>query len=166
MRALVTQTLHNSSYKCSHWSWRQLDSATERLRDLLVFSAIPTFPTSYVPILVWGLELKKWPSGGRWYAPKCVTPGVSAWGHRFSISISILWHFTFYDILHFMTSGISWHLTFHDSWHFMTLDISWHLTFHDILLLKFHDIWQFITFAISWHFMTFYILHFMTFYIS
>ena len=59
MRALVTQTLHNSRYKCSHWSWRQLDSATERLRDLLVFSAIPTFPTSYVPILVWGLELKQ-----------------------------------------------------------------------------------------------------------
>ena len=25
-------------------------------------------------------ETKKWPSGGRWYAPKFVTPGVSAWG--------------------------------------------------------------------------------------
>ena len=28
-------------------------------------------------------------SGGRWYAPKCVTPGVSAWSHRYSINISI-----------------------------------------------------------------------------
>ena len=27
-------------------------------------------------------QIKKWPSGGRWYAPKCSTPGVSAWGHR------------------------------------------------------------------------------------
>ena len=26
---------------------------------------------------------------GRWYAPKCVTPGVSAWSHRYSINISI-----------------------------------------------------------------------------
>ena len=34
-------------------------------------------------------ETKKWPSGGRWYAPKCVTPGVSAWSHRYSINISI-----------------------------------------------------------------------------
>ena len=32
---------------------------------------------------------EKLPSGGRWYAPKCVTPGVSAWGHRSSINISI-----------------------------------------------------------------------------
>ena len=32
---------------------------------------------------------KKWPSGGRWYAPKCVTPCVSAWSHRYSINISI-----------------------------------------------------------------------------
>ena len=29
----------------------------------------------------------KWPSGGRWYAPNCETPGVSAWGHRSSVSI-------------------------------------------------------------------------------
>ena len=28
-------------------------------------------------------------AGGRWYAPKSVTPGVSAWGHRSSISLSI-----------------------------------------------------------------------------
>ena len=34
-------------------------------------------------------QMKKWPSRGRWYAPKYVTPGVSAWGHRSSISISI-----------------------------------------------------------------------------
>ena len=31
---------------------------------------------------------KKLRSGGRWYAPKCVTPGVSAGSHRSSISIS------------------------------------------------------------------------------
>merc|ERR1711934_1013470 len=33
--------------------------------------------------------LVKHASGGRWYAPKCVTPGVSAWSHRSSINISI-----------------------------------------------------------------------------
>ena len=74
-----------------------------------------------------------------------VTPGVSDWGHRSSISIS--WHFTFY---------ISWHFTFHDIWHFMTFDISWHLIFNDIwhffdiswcltCYLTFHDIWHFIS---------------------
>ena len=93
---------------------------------------------------------KKWPSGGQWYAPKCVTPGVSAWGHRSSISISISWHFTFHDILHFMTFYISWHLTFQDIWHFMTSDISWHLTFHDSWhFMTFHDICYFISFEIS-----------------
>ena len=29
------------------------------------------------------------PSRGRWYALKCVTPGVCAWSHRSSINISI-----------------------------------------------------------------------------
>ena len=37
---------------------------------------------------IWSCD-QKWPSGGRWYAPKWITPGISAWGHRSSISISI-----------------------------------------------------------------------------
>ena len=32
---------------------------------------------------------EKLPSKGQWYAPKCVTPGVTANGHSISISISI-----------------------------------------------------------------------------
>ena len=36
--------------------------------------------------------IQKWPSGGRLYAPKCVTPIVSAWSHRSSSSISISWY--------------------------------------------------------------------------
>ena len=54
---------------------------------------------------------QKWPSGGRWYAPKCVTPGVSAWGHRISIS----WH---------LTLDISWYFIFHVGRHIMSVNIS------------------------------------------
>ena len=32
--------------------------------------------------------MEKWSAKGRWYAPTCVTPGVSARGHSISISIS------------------------------------------------------------------------------
>ena len=46
---------------------------------------------------------------------RCVTPGLSVWCHRSSISISI-----------------SWLLLFHDIWHFMTFDNSWLITFRDI----------------------------------
>ena len=34
--------------------------------------------------------LEKLPSGGRWYAPKCVTPVVTAWGHSNISSIVII----------------------------------------------------------------------------
>ena len=34
-------------------------------------------------------HIQKWASGGRWYAQKCVTLGVTANGHIISISISI-----------------------------------------------------------------------------
>ena len=49
---------------------------------------------------------KKLPSRGRLYAPKCVTLGVSAWSHRSSISISILWYLTFHDVWHHHASCI------------------------------------------------------------
>ena len=61
-----------------------------------------------------GVKLfKKWPSGEQLYAPKCVTPGVSAWSHISSISISISWYLTFHHEI-FMTFGILWQLIFCD----------------------------------------------------
>ena len=86
--------------------------------------------------------MQKWPPGGRWYAPKCVTPGVFDWNfHDLSYFITI-------DFWHFVTFDISWCLTFHDVWHFMTFDISWRLTFHDVCHFLAFVIWHFITFNV------------------
>ena len=81
--------------------------------------------------------LIKWPSGGRLYAPKCVTPvflpGVIDPASAFN------------DIWHFMTFGIFWQLAFLDNLHFMTFDIWWHWYFatSDISChLRFHVFWD------------------------
>ena len=39
-----------------------------------------------VPTLITLPSEEKWPFGGRWYAPKCVTPGVTARGLSISIT--------------------------------------------------------------------------------
>ena len=120
--------------------------------------------------------MQKWPPGGRWYAPKCVTPGVFDWNfHDLSYFITInFWHFvtfdiswclTFHDVWHFMTFDISWRLTFHDVWHFMTFVISWHLSFDISWLLTFHNIWHFITFNVKWDFISFEISCNLTFHV-
>ena len=102
---------------------------------------------------------KKRPSGGRWYTPKCVTPGVSVWGQRFHdiwhfmifdipwhLTFHDIWHLTFHDIKRFMTFNILWHLTIHYIWHFITFYISWHFTFHDTkYFTTYHDFWHFMT---------------------
>ena len=76
---------------------------------------------------VWMLfNTKKWPSWGRLYAPKCVTPVVSAWSHRSSISIS--WYLTFHDIWHHASCIILCNCNC-VIWHFVSFDISCHLTF-------------------------------------
>ena len=76
--------------------------------------------------------LIKWPSGGRLYAPKCVTPvflpGVIDPGSASA----------FHDIWHFVTFGISWQLAFCDNLHFMIFDT--------LMTLMFRDIWHFMSF--------------------
>ena len=42
---------------------------------VLIVSSLHTVPDEKIDIR------KKWPSEGRWYAPTCVTPGVTARGH-------------------------------------------------------------------------------------
>ena len=80
---------------------------------------------------------QKLPSGGRWYALKCVTPGVCAWSHRSSINISIkikhvqqyissscnLYRHISYIIHHISSSCNLYH---HDH-HISRLNISYHI---------------------------------------
>ena len=89
-----------------------------------------TFPICFGKVPKKAL-LKKWPPRGRWYAPKCVTPGVSAWSHWSSINISI----KVKNVKQYISSSslssclmshisclmyhVSCHLTFHVIWHFL-----------------------------------------------
>ena len=56
------------SHRIQSWSW----AVTCALRQLTI------------QMMIW----PKMTARGRWYAPKCVTPGVTARGHSISISIS------------------------------------------------------------------------------
>ena len=68
---------------------------------------------------------QKLPSGGRWYALKCVTPGVSAWSHRSSINISI-------KIKHVQQYISSSCIIYHHDHHISRLNISYHIIKHII----------------------------------
>ena len=68
---------------------------------------------------------QKLPSGGRWYALKCVTPGVCAWSHRSSINISI-------KIKHVQQYISSSCIIYHHDHHISRLNISYHIIKHII----------------------------------
>ena len=63
---------------------------------------------------------QKLPSGERWYALKCVTPGVCAWSHRSSINISI-------KIKHVQQYISSSCIIYHHDHHISRLNISYHI---------------------------------------
>ena len=88
------------------------------------------------------------------YAPKCVTPGVSAWSHR-SMSLEISCHLRFHVSLRFNFIEISYHLRFPVIWDFLSFDISCHLTFRvNWLFVSFISSWQ-LTFPVIWQFVSF-----------
>ena len=74
---------------------------------------------------------QKLPSGGRWYALKCVTPGVSAWSHRSSINISI-------KIKHVQQYISSSCIIYHHDHHISRLNISYHIIKHIIKHKTYH----------------------------
>ena len=126
------------------------------------------------------LNVKKWPSGGRMYAPKCVTPGVSVWSHW---SSCVMCHAS-YIIPH--VSCVMYHvscvicvmcnLKFSFMCHLSCLIchlscVICHVSCVISCHLKFRVIWHFVpfdilchlTFCVIWHFVSFDTLCHLTF---
>ena len=98
----MSHTITSTLSLGKQWKWRR-----EKMQTLF-----------QIILQIWEVcSCKKLPSGGRLYAPKCVTPFVSAWSHRSIISIS------FHDI---------WH--HHHHHHHQTADVLIVLMLHMVLM--------------------------------